>query len=95
MAMFKEHLHLPVTCIDASKQTLGLLAGVSDPEKKRKIIGAGALAILTPAPTTTGNAPLATPSHHDGPRESRNVLGRGSVEGDLEGIQDAGNQGAL
>lgn len=40
MEMFKDHLHLPVDCVDHSEQMLKALAGVSDPEKKRKIIGA-------------------------------------------------------
>ncbi|KAK3249778.1 hypothetical protein CYMTET_40808 [Cymbomonas tetramitiformis] len=40
MTLFKEKLHLPVTCVDASERTLAKLKGVSDPEKKRKVIGA-------------------------------------------------------
>jgi len=39
MDTFNKHLHLPVTCIDASEEMLSELAGVSDPEGKRKIIG--------------------------------------------------------
>jgi GMP synthase (glutamine-hydrolysing) len=40
MELFTEHLHLPVTMVDQSKSMLANLAGVTDPEKKRKIIGA-------------------------------------------------------
>ena len=40
MEMFDEQLHLPVRCVDASERFLTKLAGVSDPERKRKIIGA-------------------------------------------------------
>ena len=40
MATFTEHLHLPVTMIDRSKEMLAKLKGVSDPEAKRKAIGA-------------------------------------------------------
>lgn len=47
MATFKEHLHLPVTKIDDSKRMLGKLAGVSDPEKKRKTIGAGFIDVFS------------------------------------------------
>jgi GMP synthase PP-ATPase subunit len=39
MDTFKNHLHLPVTCIDHSKEMLARLAGLSDPEAKRKAIG--------------------------------------------------------
>lgn len=40
MATFKEKLHLPVTKIDATKEMMDKLRGVTDPEKKRKAIGA-------------------------------------------------------
>jgi GMP synthase (glutamine-hydrolysing) len=40
MKLFRDHLKLPVKCVDASDRFLTKLAGVSDPEKKRKIIGA-------------------------------------------------------
>lgn len=36
---FKEHLKINIRHVNASKQFLKALAGVSDPEKKRKIIG--------------------------------------------------------
>ncbi|KAJ9555280.1 hypothetical protein OSB04_009894 [Centaurea solstitialis] len=39
MGTFERDLHLPVTCVDASVQFLSELEGVTDPEKKRKIIG--------------------------------------------------------
>jgi GMP synthase (glutamine-hydrolysing) len=40
MEMFAGRLHAKVVHVDASAQFLGKLAGVTDPEKKRKIIGA-------------------------------------------------------
>lgn len=40
MEMFTEHLHLPVTKVDHADVMLARLKGVTDPEKKRKIIGA-------------------------------------------------------
>ena len=40
LKLFQERLKLPVICFDASAAFLGKLAGVTDPEKKRKIIGA-------------------------------------------------------
>ncbi|KAH9304153.1 hypothetical protein KI387_008557 [Taxus chinensis] len=39
MATFESELHLPVTCVDAVEQFLSKLKGVTDPERKRKIIG--------------------------------------------------------
>ncbi len=39
MEMFAGRLHAKVVHVDASEQFLGALAGVSDPEAKRKIIG--------------------------------------------------------
>ena len=46
MKMFTEQLHLPVTRVNAEEQFLSKLAGVSDPEKKRKIIGAEFIAVF-------------------------------------------------
>lgn len=40
MDTFKNHLHLPVTCVDHSAVMLARLKGLSDPEAKRKAIGA-------------------------------------------------------
>ncbi|QDZ17685.1 GMP synthetase [Chloropicon primus] len=39
MDTFEKHLHLPVTCIDASERMLTRLKGLADPETKRKAIG--------------------------------------------------------
>jgi GMP synthase (glutamine-hydrolysing) len=36
---FREHFHIPLVAIDASETFLQALAGVTDPERKRKIIG--------------------------------------------------------
>lgn len=39
VGLFREHYNIPLVHVDASDQFLGALAGVSDPERKRKIIG--------------------------------------------------------
>ena len=39
VGLFREHYNIPLVHVDASDLFLGKLAGVSDPEKKRKIIG--------------------------------------------------------
>lgn len=46
MKLFTEQLHLPVTRVNAEERYLTKLAGVTDPEKKRKIIGAEFIAIF-------------------------------------------------
>ncbi|MEN9936704.1 MAG: hypothetical protein RLZZ387_3283 [Chloroflexota bacterium] len=39
VSTFREHLHVPLVAVDAAEEFLAALAGVSDPEQKRKIIG--------------------------------------------------------
>lgn len=51
MKLFTDQLHLPVTCVDAEERFLSKLAGVTDPEQKRKIIGAEFIAVFDEAAT--------------------------------------------
>jgi len=37
--IFRGHFHIQLKCVDASNRFLALLRGVTDPEKKRKLIG--------------------------------------------------------
>ncbi|MEO8311858.1 MAG: glutamine-hydrolyzing GMP synthase [Caldimonas sp.] len=47
MDMFSEHRHMKVIAVDASERFIGQLAGVSDPEAKRKIIGSEFVDVFT------------------------------------------------
>ncbi|MEO5883039.1 MAG: glutamine-hydrolyzing GMP synthase [Caldimonas sp.] len=47
MEMFADRLHVKVIAVDASEQFLGQLAGVADPEVKRKIIGREFVEVFT------------------------------------------------
>jgi GMP synthase (glutamine-hydrolysing) len=49
MKLFTEQLHLPVTRVNAEDQFMQKLSGISDPEKKRKIIGAEFIAVFDQA----------------------------------------------
>jgi GMP synthase (glutamine-hydrolysing) len=40
VATFRDHFHVPLVAVDAEDRFLDKLAGVSEPERKRKIIGA-------------------------------------------------------
>ena len=46
LSMLQNNLHLNVHGVDASDRFLGLLAGVTDPERKRKIIGNEFIAVF-------------------------------------------------
>jgi GMP synthase (glutamine-hydrolysing) len=53
-ARFTAKLHLPLDVVDASALFLGRLAGVTDPERKRKIIGATFIDVLEKRATELG-----------------------------------------
>jgi len=46
MDTFEQHLHIPVVHVDASERFLTRLAGVEDPEEKRRIIGHEFIAVF-------------------------------------------------
>ena len=48
--LFRHHYNIPLVHVDASKQFLGELAGVTDPELKRKTIGRLFIDVFTPRP---------------------------------------------
>jgi len=55
LAMLQHNLHLNVRGIDASERFLNMLAGVSDPEKKRKLIGAEFIRVFEEEAEKTGS----------------------------------------
>ncbi len=56
---FTNHLHIPLRAVDASTRFLGRLEGVSDPEEKRKIIGAEFIRVFeTEADQLATDAPI-------------------------------------
>lgn len=56
MDMFAGRLHAKMDCVDASAEFLGKLAGVTDPEAKRKIIGREFVEIFQAEATKLSNA---------------------------------------
>ena len=46
MEVFEEHLHIPVVHVDASERFLERLAGVDDPEEKRRLVGHEFIAVF-------------------------------------------------
>jgi GMP synthase (glutamine-hydrolysing) len=63
MEMFHKDLHLPVTCLDHSERFLKKLEGVSDPEQKRKIIGAEFIASFEEAAQTISKVVGSLPGY--------------------------------
>src|SRR5262247_1077380 len=54
--LFRHHYNIPLVHVDASKQFLGELAGVTDPEKKRKTIGRLFIDVFEKEAKTIGGA---------------------------------------
>lgn len=55
-SMFRGHFHIDLRVVDWSKQFLSKLAGVTDPQKKRKIIGAEFIEAFKSEAKTIANA---------------------------------------
>jgi GMP synthase (glutamine-hydrolysing) len=54
--MFHDHFHLDVVAVDAADEFLGALEGVTDPERKRKIIGTTFIDVFEREALKVGNA---------------------------------------
>jgi GMP synthase (glutamine-hydrolysing) len=56
VGMFRDHFNIPLIHVDARKDFLGDLNGVSDPERKRKIIGSKFIDIFDEEANKIGGA---------------------------------------
>jgi GMP synthase (glutamine-hydrolysing) len=73
---FRDKLHLPLVFVDASELFLARLAGVADPEQKRKIIGATFIDVFEAKATELGEFDfLAQGTLYPDVIESASVLG--------------------
>jgi GMP synthase (glutamine-hydrolysing) len=56
VSLFRNHYNIPLVHVEASEMFLGRLAGVSDPEQKRKIIGAAFIDVFDKESQKIGGA---------------------------------------
>lgn len=89
--MFRTKYNIPLVVVDAGKEFLGALAGISEPEKKRKIIGAKFIDVFDAEAHKLGGAEfLAQGTLYPDVIESVSVLG-----GPSETIKSHHNVGGL
>jgi GMP synthase (glutamine-hydrolysing) len=75
-----ERLHLPLRCVDASDRFLSRLAGVTDPEQKRKIIGATFIDVFEEEASHLGQVDfLAQGTLYPDVIESVSIVGQAAV----------------
>ncbi len=90
LSMLQNNLHLNVRGVDASDRFLGLLEGVTDPEKKRKIIGAEFIRVFEEEARSVGSVDfLAQGTLYP------DVIESVSVRGPSETIKSHHNVGGL
>ena len=80
VSLFKEHFNIPLVHVPAAELFLGKLAGISDPEQKRKIIGATFIDVFDAEAHKIGNVEfLAQGTLYPDVIESVSALGGPSV----------------
>ena len=80
VSLFREHYNIPLVHVDASEQFLGALDGISDPERKRKIIGGLFIDVFDEEATKIGGADfLAQGTLYPDVIESVSAIGGPSV----------------
>ncbi len=79
--MFRDHYNIPLVHVDASETFLGALAGVSDPEVKRKTIGGSSSTCSRPKPRRSA-APIPGAGHALPGRDRERVAQRRALGDD-------------
>ena len=90
---FSSRMSLPLVCEDASEQFVGALAGVTDPERKRKIIGSTFIDVFESVSRPIGQLRLSRTGHVVS-RRHRERVDRRSVGRHQEPSQRGGAAGA-
>ena len=95
MDMFVGKLHAKVMRVDASEQFLGHLAGVSDPEAKRKIIGREFVEVFKAAALTLVAQDATKNAAGGGSVKGATFLAQGTIYPDVIESGGAGNKKAV
>jgi GMP synthase (glutamine-hydrolysing) len=91
-AVFGRHFHIRLKYVDASKRFLAKLRGVTNPERKRKIIGAEFIRVFDDAVIELA----AEKRTAGGGRQKYNFLAQGTLYPDvIESVPIAGNPAAM
>jgi GMP synthase (glutamine-hydrolysing) len=61
--LFRGHYNIPLIALDEGPRFLSALEGVTDPERKRKIIGALFIDVFEGAAKSVGDAPIPRAGH--------------------------------
>jgi len=90
--VFGKHFHIRLKYVDASKQFLSKLRGVTDPERKRKIIGAEFIRVFDDAVVELA----AEKRKAEGGKRKYKFLAQGTLYPDvIESVPIAGNPAAM
>jgi GMP synthase (glutamine-hydrolysing) len=90
--VFGKHFHIRLKYVDASRRFLGKLCGVTDPERKRKIIGKEFISVFDDAVIELA----AEKRKADGIRQKYKFLAQGTLYPDvIESVPIAGNPAAM
>jgi GMP synthase (glutamine-hydrolysing) len=80
VSLFRDHYNIPLVHVDAEKQFLDALAGVSDPETKRKIIGKHFIEVFEAEAAKIGDSSSSASGAHSAPAQ---FLAQGTLYPDV------------